>query len=84
MVRVAARRRCWCDDGRIKAAKALLIRSPSTVPIRTREFVIADLLMFNLFGEYGWFTEATEVKGTYGGCGGLRGDGDESDFVGGG
>ncbi|KAL3622206.1 hypothetical protein CASFOL_033617 [Castilleja foliolosa] len=27
MVRVAARRRCWCDDGRIKAAKALLIRS---------------------------------------------------------
>ncbi|XXG52043.1 hypothetical protein AAC387_Pa03g0463 [Persea americana] len=34
---------CWWDEGRIRAAKALFTRSPSTVPIRTSEFVIADL-----------------------------------------
>lgn len=40
---------CWWDEGRINAAKALLTKSPSTVPIRTREFVIADLLAFKRF-----------------------------------
>lgn len=39
----AARRRCWCEDGRIRAARALLIKSdPSTAPMRTSEFAIAD------------------------------------------
>jgi hypothetical protein len=46
------RRRCWCDDGRINAAKALFTRSPSTPPILTSEFVIADLRALSLFGEY--------------------------------
>lgn len=49
----AVLRLCWWEDGRIKAAKALFTRSPpSTVPIRTSEFVIADLRAFNRFGEY--------------------------------
>lgn len=41
------RRRKLCDDGRIRAARALLTKSPSTVPIRTNEFVIADRRIFN-------------------------------------
>lgn len=49
----SARRRCWCDDGLISVARALFTHSPpSTVPIRTREFVIADLRIFRRFGEY--------------------------------
>lgn len=36
----------------MRAAKARFTKSPSTVPIRTREFVIADLRAFNRFGEY--------------------------------
>jgi len=49
----SARRRCWCDDGRISVASALFTHSPpSTVPIRTSEFVIADLRIFSRFGEY--------------------------------
>ena len=47
------RRRCWCDDGRINAAKARFTRSPSTPPILTSEFVIADLRALRRFGEYG-------------------------------
>lgn len=39
---------CWCEDGRIRADNALLTHSPSTPPIRTNEFVIADLRIFNL------------------------------------
>lgn len=42
------RRLCWWDDGRINAANALFTRSPSTVPILTSEFVIADLRAYNL------------------------------------
>lgn len=42
----------WCEEGRIKVANALLTKSPSTVPIRTREFVIADLRAFSR-----WFDE---------------------------
>lgn len=38
---------CWWEEGLIKAAKALFTRSPSTVPILTNEFVIADLLACN-------------------------------------
>ena len=49
----SARRRCWCDDGRISVARALFTHSPpSTVPILTSEFVIADLRIFSRFGEY--------------------------------
>lgn len=36
---------CWCDEGRINAVKALFTHSPSTPPIRTSEFFIADLRM---------------------------------------
>lgn len=46
------RRRCWWDDGRIRAVKALFTQSPSTVPILTSEFVIADRRRFNLIGEH--------------------------------
>lgn len=49
----STRRRCWWEEGRIRAAKARFTRSPSTPPILTREFVIADLRAFNLLGEYG-------------------------------
>lgn len=45
----ASRRRRWCDDGRIRAVRDLLISSPSTPPILTIEFVIADLLMLSRF-----------------------------------
>ena len=48
----STRRRCWWEEGRINAAKARFTRSPSTPPILTREFVIADLRAFNLLGEY--------------------------------
>lgn len=41
----ARRRRLW-EDGRIRAERARLSRSPSTVPIRTKELVIADLRIF--------------------------------------
>lgn len=45
----------WWEDGRIKAASALFTNSPSTAPIRTSEFVIADLLIFNGWLEwYDW------------------------------
>lgn len=47
------RRRCWCEEGRIKAAKARFTKSPSTPPILTNEFVMADRRAFSLFGEYG-------------------------------
>lgn len=46
------RRRIWCDEGRIKAAKARFTKSPSTVPIRTSEFFIADLWMVKFFNEH--------------------------------
>lgn len=42
----------WWEEGRIKAASALFTKSPSTVPIRTSEFVIADLLIFNWWLEW--------------------------------
>lgn len=42
----AARRRCWCEDGLIRADKALFTKSPSTPQILTKEFVIADLRAF--------------------------------------
>ncbi|KAL5988115.1 hypothetical protein ACLOJK_035878 [Asimina triloba] len=46
----AARRRCWCDDGRISADRARFTQSPpSTVPILTSEFVIADRRAFKRF-----------------------------------
>ncbi|CAN6583706.1 unnamed protein product [Malus baccata var. baccata] len=44
-----ALRLCWCAQGRIKAVKARFTHSPSTPLIRTSEFVIADLRIFNLF-----------------------------------
>ena len=47
------RRRSWCEDGRIKAVKALFTHSPSTPPIRTSEFFIADLRMLSRFCENG-------------------------------
>ncbi|KAG0464005.1 hypothetical protein HPP92_020074 [Vanilla planifolia] len=43
----AARRRCWCDEGRISAVSARFTHSPSTVPIRTSELVIADRRAFS-------------------------------------
>lgn len=43
----AARRLCWWEDGRIRDARDLLISSPSTPPILTMEFFIADLSMFS-------------------------------------
>lgn len=46
-------RRFWLwDDGLINAARALFTKSPSTVPILTSEFVIADLRAFSLFDGY--------------------------------
>lgn len=42
----------WCEDGRIKAVNARLTQSPSTPPILTSEFVIADLRMFKPLDEY--------------------------------
>jgi hypothetical protein len=40
----AVRRRCWCEEGLIRADKARFTKSPpSTPPILTSEFVIADL-----------------------------------------
>ena len=42
------RRRRWCDDGLIRADKALFAKSPSTTPILTSEFVIANRNKFNL------------------------------------
>jgi len=47
------RLRCWCEEGRIKAANARFTKSPSTPPILTSEFVMADRRAFSLFGEYG-------------------------------
>ncbi|RDX59861.1 hypothetical protein CR513_61814, partial [Mucuna pruriens] len=44
---------CWCEEGRINAARALFTRSPSTPRILTSEFVIADLRALRRFGEYG-------------------------------
>ncbi|CAL9115535.1 unnamed protein product [Musa acuminata var. zebrina] len=38
----SALRRCWWEDGRMRAARARFTHSPSTAPIRTREFVIAE------------------------------------------
>lgn len=37
----------WWDDGRMRAVRALFTKSPSTVPILTNEFVIADLNICN-------------------------------------
>ncbi|KAG1363987.1 hypothetical protein COCNU_11G008140 [Cocos nucifera] len=45
----AALRRSWWEEGRMRAASALLTHSPSTVPIRTSEFVIADRRAFSRF-----------------------------------
>jgi hypothetical protein len=45
--------RCWCDEGLIKAVNALFTHSPSTPPILTSEFVIADRRIFNRFGVNG-------------------------------
>lgn len=57
----APRRRCWCEEGRISAAKARFTRSPpSTPPILTTEFVIADLRALRRFGEYGAVAAAGE------------------------
>lgn len=44
--------RCWWEEGRMRAANALFTKSPSTVPIRTSEFVIADLRAFNRLEGY--------------------------------
>ena len=42
-------RRFWlCDAGRIRDARERLTKSPSTVPILTIEFAIADLRAYNL------------------------------------
>jgi hypothetical protein len=41
-----------CDEGRIRAVNARLTHSPSTPPIRTSEFFIADLRMFSRFVGY--------------------------------
>ena len=49
----AARLRSWCEEGRIRAVRALLTQSPSTPPIRTSEFVIADLSMLSRLEGYG-------------------------------
>lgn len=38
---------CWCEEGRINAVKALFTHSPSTPPILTSEFFIADLRMLS-------------------------------------
>lgn len=43
----STRRRCWCAQGRMRAARARFTRSPSTVPIRTSELVIADRRMLS-------------------------------------
>ncbi|CAN6540710.1 unnamed protein product [Malus baccata var. baccata] len=46
--------RLWLwEEGRIRAAKARLTRSPSTPPILTSEFVMADLRALSRFCEYG-------------------------------
>lgn len=50
--RKSPRRRCWCDDGRISAAKALFTRSPSTPRILTSEFVIAERRALSRFDAY--------------------------------
>jgi len=39
--------RMWWLEGRMRAARALLTHSPSTPPILTSEFVMADLLAFS-------------------------------------
>ncbi|KAM1087504.1 hypothetical protein EV1_013029 [Malus domestica] len=39
----------WCAQGRIREVKVRFTHSPSTPLIRTSEFVIVDLLIFNLF-----------------------------------
>lgn len=44
----AALRLCWCEEGRIKVVNARFTNSPSTPPIRTIEFAMADLHIFNL------------------------------------
>ena len=51
--RKSARRRWLWEEGRIRAAKARLTISPSTPPILTSEFVIADLRALRRFCEYG-------------------------------
>lgn len=38
----AERRRWWWEEGRMRAARARFTRSPSTVPMRTSEFVMAE------------------------------------------
>lgn len=43
---------CWCEEGRIKAVNARFTHSPSTPPILTREFFIADLRMLSRFDGY--------------------------------
>lgn len=43
---------CWWDDGRIRAVRARFTQSPSTVPIRTSEFVIADRRRLSRPGEH--------------------------------
>jgi hypothetical protein len=39
--------RMWWLEGRMRAVRALLTHSPSTPPILTSEFVMADLLAFS-------------------------------------
>ena len=41
--------RCWCDEGRISAVRARFTHSPSTPPILTSEFFIADRRMLSRF-----------------------------------
>lgn len=43
----ASRRRSWCEEGLMRVVKVLFNSSPSTPPIRTSEFFIADLLRFS-------------------------------------
>nr|KYP46780.1 hypothetical protein KK1_031624 [Cajanus cajan] len=40
---------CWCDEGRINAVRARFTHSPSTPPILTSEFFIADRRMLSRF-----------------------------------
>ena len=46
-------RRCWCDEGLIKAASALFSISPLSALFTSEFAIIADLRAFSLFGEYG-------------------------------
>lgn len=51
--RKSARRLWLWEEGRMRVAKARFTRSPSTPPILTSEFVIADLRALRRFCEYG-------------------------------